>query len=58
MVYYLGHLKFLTLENYEDYYSIPEDTFYLLQPSNSFYYDIKKIVNDTDIFNSGRVIKT
>ena len=47
---YLSEIK--KIKNYEDYYSIPEDTFYLLQPSNSFYYDIKKIVNDTDIFNS------
>lgn len=46
---YLEEIK--KIKNYENYYSIPDDTYYLLEPSHFFYNEIKKLVYDTDIFN-------
>ena len=46
---YLSEVK--NIKNYENYYSVPDDIYHLLKPSNSFYNDIKNLVDNTDIFN-------
>ena len=48
---YLGIIR--TIPNYLNYYSIPDETCYLLNPSNEFYSDLQKLVQHAQltIFN-------
>ena len=41
-----------TISDYEKYYSIPDEEYFLIHPSDDFYKDIKKIVNSNEIFNN------
>lgn len=39
------------IENYEKYYCIPDEPYKLLKPTDSFYDNIKSLVNESNIFN-------
>ena len=43
------------IKNYEKYYCIPDEPCKLLDPSEEFYKDISKMVNDNNIFNGNKL---
>lgn len=54
-----NEFKYLTeikkIENYDKYYSIPDEVTYLLKPTDSFYIYLKSIIREECIFNGNNL---